>query len=175
MGVGGALQPHLNIGDTVISSRIVQHDSVFSGEDGNKLMAPGELYLSVPISERRSPAFEVDRKLLGLINRVIERESQGHRTYVGTVLSGNEFVASIERKNQLRRLVENPLLVEMEAFGVAFVAKRLGIPFIMIKTVADSLNPHTSISSEYKECIESASANAASIFEAVTRYMATPI
>jgi 5'-methylthioadenosine/S-adenosylhomocysteine nucleosidase len=171
MGVGGALQDYLDIGDIVVSSRVIQHDSIYSGDDGIELMAPGELYLSVPACERHDPVFETDPRLLDLVNRAIENVPCERRVYVGTVLTGSEFAATVESKNRLGDLAEHALLVEMEAFGAALVAKKLRIPFITIKTVADRLRPQTSISREYKDSIEYASANAAAIFNAITTYM----
>ena len=152
--VAGALDQDLRIGDRILATEVLQHDSVFSG-DANVFMAPGKPYVSVPATERASPIFVTDRGFNAWIKATYPDVKSG------CVLTGNEFVGSAARKNALRQLIGDARAVEMEAAGVAVIAERLGIPFGVVKTIADRLNPDLSVSHDYTAFITRASETAA--------------
>lgn len=167
-GVAGAVKPGLEIGQLVVATEVIQHDSVYSSDSGDQLMAPGAPYVSVDPKERNNPIFKTDP---------IFREwlSKGLQAYPkvkfseGTLLSGSEFVGSAARKIEIAALRHNSLAVEMEAAGIAVVVRRLGLPFAVLKTVADRLNPDESISSDYNQFIQGAAENAGDIMDVVWR------
>jgi nucleoside phosphorylase len=93
LGVGGALDPRLEVGDTVISKKIIQHDSISSDENRTKFIAPGELTLSVSEDQQVDPIMKCDEVLLGWVRKGKERKGKerkgielGHqgKTYEGT-------------------------------------------------------------------------------------------
>jgi adenosylhomocysteine nucleosidase len=79
------------------------------------------------------------------------------------VLSGNEFVGTLDRKRAIAALHGEALLVDMEAAGVAQIAHRIGLPFVVAKTVSDRLQPDGTIESDFRRCLEAAARNAASV------------
>jgi 5'-methylthioadenosine/S-adenosylhomocysteine nucleosidase len=160
-GVGGSLDSKLNVGDLVVSKRIVQHDAIFSG-DVDDLMAPGELYLSLKPEERESPQMTSSEVLTQFLTETAQKK--GHRVFSGTVLSGNEFAARVDRKKEIASLDSDSLLVDMEAAGIAQVAKKLKIPVAAAKTVADRFSPDAGIADDYKTFLKAASEHSSDIF-----------
>lgn len=162
-GVAGAISQELEIGDLVIASQIIQHDSYFSGESGNEMMAPGAPYVSISPELRQSPYFETDETF----NRNIALALAGStiRYKQGNIISGSEFVGSALSKVALASRFPNALAVEMEASGIAVVARRLCIPFSVLKTVADRLNPDRSISMDYNRFLKSAAGNVGEVIQ----------
>lgn len=167
LGVGGALVPQLNIGDVVIAQHVMQHDSFASMEDGFHWMAAGDLYLTGQASALQNPAIACDPKLVQWMSQSFASE----QTHFGTILSGSEFVATLERKNAIARANPQSLMVDMEAAGVAQVAKRLNLPFAVAKTVADRLNPDHSIGHDYQKFLDAASRHAGEVLSGLIRQL----
>jgi len=166
LGVGGALHTSLDVGDVVVADKVIQHDSFISSDDGSQLMAPGALFLSVSAEERQSPVMFSNPVLVDwLKSRLSTLYPAG--TYSGTLLSGNEFVGSAERKREIASIEENVYMVDMESAGIAQIAQKLNIPFVAAKTVADRMSQNGTISNDYKKFLQSASNHAAEIFKIV--------
>lgn len=167
MGVAGALHAELRIGDLVLADRVIQHDAVCSLPEGLELMAPGQLHVSLPKAQRPEPSLVPDVQLRQWLTALLDGHKEHGRVHTGTLLSGSEFVASGARKRQLAGMYERGLAVEMEAAGVAQTARKLGIPFVVTKTIADRLTPDGAIADEYRQFTQSACENAAQIIELV--------
>lgn len=165
LGVAGAIKKGLEIGDVVIADKIIQHDAIYSGENGDELMAPGELHLSVAPDERVSPPIKTDVDYTGwMANRLVGIDAKVRR---GTILSGSEFVGTSQRKHEISKIDEHAFAVEMEAAGVGQIATKLKTPLIVVKTVADRLNPDGSISSDYLRFSKSAADTAATVIDLI--------
>ncbi|MDB5037485.1 MAG: pfs [Bacteriovoracaceae bacterium] len=168
LGVGGALDESLSVGDTVVAKQIIQHDSISSSGGGDLLMAPGELTLSAHPDEQVDPVMRSDSVLVEWIKSAIEVQKNG-KVFEGTLLSGSEFVASPLKKQALRKLFHDALLVDMEAAALAQIARILKIPFVVAKTVADRAKPQTSISDDYKKFLESAALHSSAVFQSLLK------
>jgi nucleoside phosphorylase len=167
LGVGGSLSSSLEIGDTVVASRILQHDCRLTLDGGrSEFMAPGELHLSLSPELRPSPFIPVDPIWRDWLTR-----AAGGRAVAGLLLSGNEFVGSASRKAELAKLAPDALLVDMEAAGVAQIARKLGLPFGAAKTVSDRLSPGVSVTADYATFLAKAAENSSRIF---ARLLADP-
>ena len=132
-GVAGGVHPELNVGDVVIADKLIQHDfdASLSG-----MFAQFEIPL-LGISH-----FPVEEKLTALALAGAERflQSMGstNRTMVGTIASGDEFVAGLERLEELRTAIPGLLAVEMEGAAVAQVCHEYKVPFLVIRTISDN-------------------------------------
>lgn len=165
LGVGGALSDELKPGDTVLATDVIQHDAILSQDRSIELMAPGEAHISVPTEERISPVISADHELRKIVLSLLEKTT----TREGLVLSGNEFAGSARRKNQLRGRFPSAQLIDMEAAGVAQIARKLQIPFVVAKTVADRLDPQSGVSEDYMQWLESASQKARTVVDGLLR------
>jgi 5'-methylthioadenosine/S-adenosylhomocysteine nucleosidase len=173
LGVGGALQDHLQIGDLVLSRHVLQHDSYSSLQGADIRMRSGDYILSeADRAGLRDPRIPAHSELLDWVAQRCGASSQSARApRIGTILSGNEFVGTADRKIAIAALDQEALLVDMEAAGVAHVADRLQIPFLVAKTVSDRLNPDGSISSDFTACLRAAAKNAADILAALIPHL----
>ena len=162
LGVGGALREGLDVGDLVVSSRVLQHDYYYSFDHGDRRIRPGALILSSEEARGHVAEIDADPALIRWLKDAEIRSGTRARVREGAILSGNEFVGRVDRKRAIAELLPDALLVDMESAGVAQLASRLGIPFVVAKTVADRLNPDGSIESDFRACLDAASAHAAS-------------
>ena len=124
-GVGGALASGLKTGDVVIADRLVQHDV-----DTSALGDPRGL-----ISGINKIYFEADERAAGILASAAE--SIGVRAVIGTVASGDKFIASGDEK---ARIVSDfsASACEMEGGAVAHVAHINATPFAVIRAISDS-------------------------------------
>lgn len=166
LGVGGAIAPQLNPGDAVLATSVVQYDSIFHGDHSKKLMAPGELFLSAPGGVQVDPLMRTDAALSDRLLSLM-KASPSTQVHVGQVLSGSAFVGSKQRKQELHGQFPEALLLDMEAAAVAQMARKLRLPFAVLKTVADSANPKTTIAKEYLGWIEQAASKAKGVVNGI--------
>lgn len=161
LGVGGALRDDLNVGDLVVSTRVLQHDYFYSFDHGDVRIRPGALILSSDEACGHAAEISADPSLVHWVKNAEIRPGSRGRVLEGAVLSGSEFVGRLDRKRAISALLPDAMLVDMEAAGVAQVADRLGIPFVVAKTVADRLNPDGTIESDFRKCLDAACDHAA--------------
>ena len=161
LGVGGALHTDLNIGDLVVAHRILQHDSCSSLDFGAVHMVPGVLILNRDDASNHDPRAVCDEGLFKIMMTSLPK------AVPGTLISGSEFVGTVARKKELALLAEDACLVDMEGAGIAQLATRIGIPFIVAKTVADRLKPEGTIESDFRSCLNFAAGNAAQALQAL--------
>ncbi len=126
-GVAGSLDASLDIGDFVISRDAIYHDFTCAA------LNPAYVVGQVPDLSVR--AFPADAGLYDCAYSVAQELWPGH-TQLGTVASGDQFVASKEMK---KRIVEDTgaLCTEMEGAAIAHGAWRNGVPFVVIRAISD--------------------------------------
>lgn len=143
-GVGGSINPELNIGDVVISNKVYQHDFDITAFDHPKGYVPevGEY-------------IECDKKLLNSFYNIInEIDDKNYQIKTGIIASGDQFCTEIEHNKKIRKYF-NADIVDMECSSIAQVAYLDNIPFIGIRSVSDV--PNGNNVSTYKENVELAS------------------
>ncbi len=163
IGVGGALHSSLEIGDMLVTDKVIQHDYYSSLTQGNYLMRPGDLILDEQQSHGYNP-------VLASTNGLFPVDKLNHsqiRIVKGIMASGSEFVGTSERKNAIHQQCQKALLVDMEACGIAVIANQSSIPFVVAKTVSDKLHADGSISQDFSQFLAYASRNAAIIAQLI--------
>ena len=125
-GVAGALASSLVPGDIVISENAVQYDM-----DTSPLGDPVGL-----ISGINKIYFDADKNAVETLSR-IAKEKLG-RVVVGTVCSGDRFVASKEEKDRILSLFETGAACEMEGGAIAHTAYLSRTPFVIVRAISDS-------------------------------------
>ena len=125
-GVAGALASSLVPGDIVISENAVQYDM-----DTSPLGDPVGL-----ISGINKIYFDADKNAVETLSR-IAKEKLG-RVVVGTVCSGDRFVASQEEKDRILSLFETGAACEMEGGAIAHTAYLSRTPFVIVRAISDS-------------------------------------
>lgn len=170
LGVGGALSMELRLGDIVVSEAVIQHDAVFFGGDGDALMRPGSLWLSLPPEARPAPALRSDPGL-GVMFAAELRKRVSHEVHVGLVASGSSFAGRLDSKELIVKRCPRALLVDMEAAGAALACERLGISFLTVKTVADRMHPQESVEIDYRAFLAEACENSARCIDVIQALM----
>jgi len=123
-GVAGAVKSTLKIGDLIAATALCQHDldiSIFGHAHG---YVPGGAVYVKPSSKLLELAHEVAKK------RGLELQS-------GTIATGDQFVASSDRKNWISQTFDADA-IEMEGAAVAVVCNALNIPFFVLRAISDA-------------------------------------
>ena len=125
IGVGGTLTDKLSIGDIAISRSVVQHDM-----DTSPLGDPVGLVSGINIVYFPADAGLVD----GLLSAA---EKACIKCLAGTIASGDQFIASGERKAFIKDSF-NAICCEMEGAAVGHVCHVNGTPFAVLRAISDS-------------------------------------
>ena len=147
-GVSGALSPDLRVGDVVIGTDVVQHDvdTTAMGDEPGFVSTVDRL--SFPLDNFASTAIAAAAEELGI------------RAVRGRIASGDQFVASTERKEEIVRLF-SAVTCEMEAGAIAHVCFLNRIPCAVIRSISDGGNEEAPMS--YEEFLPLAAKNSAEL------------
>ena len=153
-GVAGAGDSTLNIGDIVIGDKLIQHDmdvsplAVFS-----KYEIP---LLGLTYFQTENSIIENAKKsALHYIENVMHTEIAAQyldefkitrpNVVVGTIASGDQFVADSTKVQALSKDIDNLKCIEMEGAALAHVCYENNIPFIVFRVISDKADEHADI------------------------------
>ncbi len=125
VGVAGAIEKNIKIGDIVISTDAVQHDfdtSALGDEPG-------------VISRMDTSVFYADPLLIEAAKKAVE--SIGFPVYEGRIASGDQFVSEPALKEKIATLF-NPICCEMEGAAIAHACYLNRVPFVIIRAISDN-------------------------------------
>jgi adenosylhomocysteine nucleosidase len=171
-GIAGGLNPDLHIGDIVIAKNTVQHDFGQITEEGRQVWETWH-----GISGKKNPLyFPGDVRLLKFaknaevtLEPVIVTEHQTAlepRITIGTVATGDVFVASSVMKEELREQFAADA-VEMEGAAVAQVCYQWEVPCLIIRSISDGADEGAGVS--FQEFAAVAARNAALLVVALVK------
>ena len=129
VGVAGATNMLLNIGDVVIAKYVVQHDFDITAFGHSKGYVAG-------LGDKVICDSEMVNKFETLIKKKDERN---YNVKIGIVASGDIFCTDIDMKNQINKEF-NADVVDMECAAIGQVCCLDNIPFISIRSVSDIPN-----------------------------------
>ncbi len=158
-GVGGSLNPQLEIGDVVVSVDSVHHDF-------------NAVSLGFPrgnISYTAYRFFKADEKLAAL---ALEAKLKKNKIIPGRILTGDQFLTHNE-KQEHRYLTEELKgdCVEMEGAAIAQVCVLNEIPHLIVRTVSDKADG-TAVE-DYNKFFPVVANNSFRIVEFVVRHLGT--
>ena len=144
IGTAGALADGLKVGDIVVSKRLVQHDL-----DARPIISRFELPLLNRIYINSDPELSAlaGRAVSNLINKGVEKMvgeeavkefGLAPTLHFGDIASGDQFINSNEKRQEILGLLPDVLCVEMEGAAVAQVCLEFGVPFTVIRTISDT-------------------------------------
>ena len=138
-GVAGALDNNLNIGDIVVSKDTLNHDM--------DTTAFGDKYGMIPRMEES--IFKGDEKLIKLA--LDSGEKYDINVVEGRVLSGDQFIASKEKKDWLVKEF-NGTCAEMEGVSIGQTAYLNNVPFLILRAISDKADGSAKVTYEdFKE------------------------
>lgn len=133
-GIAGSLDAAIDIGDIVISTDAVEHDmdaSTFGDPVGQ-------------IPQMDTFSFPADEKLVKLAKEVNEKANPDIHTWTGRIVSGDQFVSSSEKKEQLISLFDAKC-TEMEGAAIAHTAYLNKISCVIIRAISDKADNSASV------------------------------
>ena len=147
IGTAGALADELNVGDIVVAKRLVQHDL-----DARPIIPRFQIPLTDHIHIKCDP--HLSTLAINSINKLIAKDCSEiigkeaakefsfiqPRLWQGDVASGDQFISSDEKRQELIGLLPEVLCVEMEGAAVAQVCLEFQLPFTVIRIISDKAN-----------------------------------
>lgn len=124
-GVGGTLTDKLGIGDLAISTAVVEHDM-----DTSPLGDPVGMISGLNIIEM--PA---DQDMVEKVCQICDQQNIRHAC--GVIASGDQFIASREKKDWIVSTFKG-ISCEMEGASVGHVCTVNGVPFVILRAISDS-------------------------------------
>ncbi|MFI3166564.1 MAG: 5'-methylthioadenosine/adenosylhomocysteine nucleosidase [Bacillota bacterium] len=136
-GISGALDSCVDVCDMVVSKDLAYHD--FNAD-------------FVRIGLENFEAFQADPKMVEIAKSVCEKNKGDAKVFVGRIATGDEFVATRDRKNEIFANT-NALCVEMEGAAIAHVAVMNNVPFVVLRCVSDNADDNAELTYEQFEPI----------------------
>lgn len=124
-GVGGALASGIKAGDIIIADKLCQHDM-----DTSAIGDPVGLVSGINIIY-----FDSDKRACDIL--LASAGEMGLRASLGTVATGDKFIASREDKERIAAAF-SASACEMEGCAVAQVAYVNEVPFVVVRAISDS-------------------------------------
>ena len=176
IGTAGALANGLKVGDIVISKRLVQHDL-----DARPIISRFELPLLNRVYVDSNPELTelAGKAVSSLLEKGVEHMvgeeavkefNLAPTLYFGDIASGDQFINSDEKREEIMGLLPDVLCVEMEGAAVAQVCLEFGTPFTVIRTISDTAN-HNARVDFGKFIIEVANAYSRAIVQEIMRLL----
>lgn len=123
-GVAGGLSPMLEVGDVVIADEVVQHDMNTTALGDPRGLLSGINVIKLAADTR-------------LLKALCEATAElGYNGIVGTVASGDLFVAEKKIKDKLVAEFD-AVACEMEGAAIGHVAYVNGVPFAVLRAISD--------------------------------------
>jgi adenosylhomocysteine nucleosidase len=124
-GVAGTLTEALGIGDVAVATTLCQHDMDTSpiGDPVGLVSGINKIY------------FEADPQTSNKLASCVE--ASGSKTLAGCIASGDQFVATPEKKQYIKETF-GAIACEMEGGAIAHVATVNGTPFAVLRAISDS-------------------------------------
>ena len=129
-GVAGGVGKNLNVGDIVVADKLVHHDFDVTA------LGYAKGYICNGIEPQKPTYFYPDKELVNDFVNVSKTLNKDFGVHIGTIATGDTFVASVEKKDELRCLFD-ALATEMEGAAIAQTATRNNIPFVVMRAISD--------------------------------------
>ena len=129
-GIAGGLSEKLKIGDIVISTDLIQHDfdvTAFGYPKG---------YMCTGVNKEEATKYLADKDLSDKVKKVLEKVSESRNVFNGRVLTGDMFISSKEKREELVKEFDG-FCCEMEGAAIAQVASLNKVPFTVVRVISD--------------------------------------
>ena len=124
-----------SVHDIILATEVRHHDvdvTAFGYEIGQQAQMP--------------PAFIANTQWTEKLKQVAERYS--HTLHYGQVVSGDSFISSPTRLQEIANTFPKAKAVEMEAAAIAQTCYLLNIPFVMLRAISDKAGEGNAVSYE---------------------------
>lgn len=151
VGMGGALNPKLEIGDVVVATESLQYDLEARGAGFEPGQVPYTPYRTVP----SDPA---------LVSMTLGLQVEGFRLVRGRVLTGDRFLYRSENEGFQYPVQEmGGDAVDMEGASAGLVALVNGLPYLLLRVISDQIGEQVKV--DFKKALQVTSERTAVIVE----------
>ncbi len=127
VGVAGAINKDLKIGDVVIATDTMHHDmdTTYFGDD-----------IGI-IPRMEESAFKADNELIEMALKSSSDVAENNNVVTGRIVSGDQFLCDIEKKNKIWSHFKASC-VDMESAAIGQACYLNKIPFCIIRSISDN-------------------------------------
>ena len=153
-GVAGGADKALNIGDIIIADKLVQHDMDASALAGFRkfeiplldidTFKPSEKMVNLAKLSAQHYISEYMKEDVAQSD-LEEFNITAPNVVVGTVASGDQFIADSQKVLSLTSEIKNLKCIEMEGAAVAQVCYERDVDYIVFRVISDKADEHASI------------------------------
>jgi len=172
-GVAGGINPRNRVGDVVIAKRLSQQDYGIVTPSGKEIWKAGTLFGAGKIEDtwfylNQSKLFRklIKASYLVKLNKVpkelAKTKSYKPKIRVGTIVTGDEFVASEKKRKWLETTFQADA-IEMEGAAFAQVCANNQIDCVVIRTISDLANENSHV--DFPKFAAYAAANSAKLVD----------
>ena len=133
-GIAGSLKAEIDIGDIVISEDALQHD----------VDAEAFGYEPRQIPQLDTFSFKADKRLIELAEECCSRVNPDIHTFLGRVVTGDQFVSQKEKKEWLTKTFGGSC-TEMEGGAIAQACYLNNVPFLILRAISDKADDSASM------------------------------
>ncbi|MFC3039138.1 5'-methylthioadenosine/S-adenosylhomocysteine nucleosidase [Virgibacillus xinjiangensis] len=155
-GSAGGFASDMEVGDIVISSRVVHHDV--------DVTAFGYAFGQVP---GMPSMFDADTELIS--EAIKAAEGMDIRYTEGLIATGDTFMEDPAKVQEVYKKFPTMLAMEMEAASIAQVCAQYQVPFVIIRALSDIAGKESSVS--FDAFLEKAADNAAGLIMGIVQEM----
>lgn len=135
-GIAGALSPEIRPGDVVVCAKAAQHD--FGNVEGNRIRRRSTR--SITTGRPHGIFMDADPSLAQIAQKLVtdeDDERSGPKVTIGSVVTGDVFVVSRQKVDELRNWSQADV-VEMEGAAVAQVCRQFEVSWLIVRSCSDS-------------------------------------
>ncbi len=152
-GVAGGADKELHIGDIVIADKLVQHDMDASALPGFKKFEIPLLGIdffkvsdNLVAQAKQSAVNYISEYMRSDVSQsdLEEFNIETPNVVVGTVASGDQFIADSQKVLSLSREIQNLKCIEMEGAAVAQICYEYNVDYIIFRVISDKADEHAS-------------------------------
>lgn len=155
IGSAGGYDPELQVGDVVISDRVIHHDV--------DVTAFGYVMGQVPSMPE---AYQADVALVESAQQAVASATEV-RAKVGLIGTGDSFMSDPVRVASVRETFPALVAVEMEAAAVAQVCFKFNTPFVVVRALSDIAGKESPAS--FEEYLKIAAENSSLMIQQMLR------
>ncbi|MDY7546991.1 5'-methylthioadenosine/adenosylhomocysteine nucleosidase [Glaciimonas sp. GNP009] len=143
-GLAGGIGAQVAVGDIVIADRLIQHDldarPLFPHHEV-PLLGIAEFMADIALSAELKTAADIFLRedLQSIVPAHVRRHFQIGQPvlHIGLIASGDQFVADLEKTNNILADLPDALAVEMEGAAVAQICFEYGVSCAVLRTISD--------------------------------------
>ncbi len=125
-GVAGGLAAHVQLGDVVVGTELLQHD-----------MNASPLFPQYEVPLLGRSRFQTDLNMTRCLMDSAALALPKAKVHAGLIISGDQFVSSASESRRLQSEIFDALAVEMEGAALAQVCHAYAIPLAVVRTLSD--------------------------------------